>query len=89
MAQLVKTPAASAPRHLPVLQAVEPDMVPHKDDRAAGHVDAVTQRACSQSMDSVWQEFLMLLHSNVAWQHARQNETRLWQLACFTGFFEL
>ena len=53
MAQLVETPAAGAPRHLPVLQAVEPDVVPHKDNRAAGHVDTVTKRACSQTMDCV------------------------------------
>ena len=31
----------------------------------------------------------MLLHSNVAWQHACQCEIWLWQLACFTGFVEL
>lgn len=62
MAQLVKTPAAGTPSHLPVLQAVEPDVVPHKDNRAAGHVDAVTQRACSQSMDTVHQECSALPH---------------------------
>ena len=81
MAQLVKTPAASAPSHLPVLQAVEPDVIPHKDDGATGHVDAITQRACSHSMDTVHPKCSALPVSNIAWQHSRHKGVWLLQLS--------
>ena len=47
MAEGVEAAATRAAGHLAELQRIEEDVVPCKSDTAAGHVDAIRQRACS------------------------------------------